>query len=138
MRRCVSYHEVRFVIPGPASSFRVAKAKQYRRVVAAAAKPHFPDGPPDNQVEARLYYFHITQRQFDMDNVTKCVLDALTGIAYSDDQQVRLQASQAYDLTGPLRITGVPLDVVKPLRETNNYLFVRLRYVTEAPPGMAT
>lgn len=62
----------------------------------------------------------------DMDNIAKCILDALTGIAYSDDVQVDLQSSTDHDLSTMIRISG-SVDMVKPLAKHEEYVFIRIR-----------
>jgi Holliday junction resolvase RusA-like endonuclease len=129
MRTIVGAREVRFVVPGSATSFRVAGAKEYKRQIAEVARPRFEGAPPIGALEIRLDYFHTTPRRFDMDNLAKAVIDALSGVAYVDDRQVRLQSSRAHDLTGVLALSGIPVDLVKPLRDGHaNYLLTRLRY----------
>jgi Holliday junction resolvase RusA-like endonuclease len=72
-------------------------------------------------------YFYMRKRRVDMDNVAKCVLDALNGIAYIDDRYVRLQSTCAYQLREPQHIKSGPIDIIKPLARYNEYLFVRIR-----------
>jgi hypothetical protein len=62
-----------------------------------------------------------------MDNVAKCVLDALNGVAYIDDQLATLQSARAHDLRKRVQIADGPVDLVKPLRDHAEYLFVRIR-----------
>ena len=119
--------EYRFVVPGRAISFRSPKANSYKAAVVRAAAPALPRVPKDMPVEVRLDYFHMSPRRFDMDNVAKCVIDALNGRAYNDDRLVRLQSSRAHDITKRVDIRGGPVDLVKPLREHRDYLFVRIR-----------
>lgn len=107
---------------------------EYRERVREIAKPLFPEPAPKVRVVIWLDYFHTEPRRFDMDNVAKCVLDALTGLAYVDDQQVIEQLSQAHDLRHVIRIPGGPLDLVKPLVKFETYLFVRVRFY--APPSL--
>lgn len=123
IRNAVQYQ---FVVPGRAISFRSPKAKLYKAAVARAAEPVLPGVPKDVLVEVRLDYFHMSPRRFDMDNVAKCVLDALNGCAYTDDRLVRLQSSRAHDITNRVDIRG-PVDLVKPLKSHRDYLFVRIR-----------
>ena len=119
--------QYQFVVPGRAISFRSSKAKLYKAAVARAAKPVLPGVPTDVPIEVRLDYFHMSPRRFDMDNVAKCVLDALNDRAYTDDRLVRLQSSKAHDITKRVDIRGGPVDLVKPLRLHRDYLFVRIR-----------
>jgi len=81
----------------------------------------------DDKLEVYMDYFRIRRRRPDMDNVAKCVLDALTGFAYIDDAQVHVQLSKDHWLELPVSISGGPVDLVKPLREYKEYLFVRIR-----------
>jgi Holliday junction resolvase RusA-like endonuclease len=127
MTRIVSALEYRLVVPGKGVSFRSPDARDYRAAVLRAARAVLPATPYDQQVELRLDYFHVSARRFDMDNLAKCVMDALTGIAYTDDRFARLQTSAAYDLTHRVDIQGGPVDLVKPLRRYRDYLFLRIR-----------
>jgi hypothetical protein len=121
--------ERRFVVPGRAVSFRSPASRTYKRQVRTLARPVFPKRPPRHSVEVLLDYFHTKRRRVDMDNVAKCVLDALSGVAYVDDRQVLHQYSRAHDLLEPLFLPGGPVDLVKPLAEHTEYLFVRVRLV---------
>ena len=119
--------EYRFVVPGEAVSFRVAKASDYKELVVQSARPVLPTTPTAQPVEIRLDYFHTIPRNPDMDNIAKCVIDALNGVAYTDDKLARLQSSADYDLTNRVDIQGAPIDLVKPLADHSDYLFVRIR-----------
>lgn len=121
--------EYRFVVPGRAVSFRSPRAKLYKAAVVRAAKQVFPRVPRDVPVEVRLDYFHTSPRRFDMDNVAKCVMDALNGRAYTDDRVAQLQSSKAYDISKRVDITGGPVDLAKPLMFYREYLFVRIRRI---------
>ena len=129
MTRITRAIERRFVVPGRAVSFRSPHALRYKKLVRSVAHGTFPRTVSTRPFEVFLDYFHSAPRRVDMDNVAKCVLDALTGIAYVDDQQVQHQASQSHDLTRPLFLQGGPVDLVKPLAEHTEYLFVRVRAV---------
>ena len=126
MIRIVKAAEYRFVVPGKAVSFRSHRAEEYKRKVRESARGLFK-GPRKGSLDVRLDYFHTTGRRMDMDNISKCVLDSLTGLAYVDDQQVVLQSSVAHDLTTDVQIADGPVDLVKPLQFYSDYLFVRLR-----------
>ncbi len=118
--------EYRIVIPGKAASFRSPKARAYRKAIRQRARRLFPRPLPYEIIDVRMDYFHMGRRRVDMDNVAKCVLDALTGVAYADDKVVRLQTSAAYPLDQPVRLPGGPVDLIKPLARHNEYLFIRI------------
>ena len=127
MVHIVNAREYRFFVVGSAISFRSPLAKRYKRRVRRAAAPCLPEVPIDQPVELRLDYFHARKRRCDMDNVAKCVLDALNGVAYVDDQLACIQSATAHDLRNRAYIHGGPVDLVKPLRRHKDYLFVRIR-----------
>ena len=115
------------VIPGEAISFRSQKAKSYKRRVRAKAREVFTKPLTEDRLEVYINYFRVSHRRPDMDNIAKCVLDALTGLAYADDAQVYVQSAKDHWLESPVSISRGPVDLVKPLREYTDYLFVRIR-----------
>jgi len=127
MTRITHAVERRFVVPGRAVSFRSPHSKAYKKRVRKIARPVFTRRLTRHQFDVFIDYFHASRRIFDMDNVAKCILDSLTGIAYLDDLQVRLQSSQAHDLNSQIVLEGGPVDLVKPLEKHSEYLFVRVR-----------
>jgi Holliday junction resolvase RusA-like endonuclease len=132
------FPEYRFFIPGKAESFRSPKASGYKRRVRREAKKVLKkpfDGP---ELNVALDYFHQIERRFDMDNVSKCVLDALNGVAYKNDRSVRWQTSASHFLSEPISIPDGPVDLVKPLKKHHMYLFVRIRVHARLWPQSST
>jgi len=119
--------EYRFVVPGEAVSFRSPNAKKYKRKVRQYLPARLIARPMRGSCEIRLDYFHSSPRRFDMDNVAKCVLDAINTVAYTDDKLARLQSAASHDLTRRFTLSDVPVDLVKPLRRHEDYLVVRVR-----------
>lgn len=126
MIRIVHKLEYRFVVPGKPESFRSPTANAYKQKVRKIASRVF-NRPRAEGLDVRLDYFHASGRKMDMDNISKCILDALNGLAYVDDRQVAIQSSSEHDLAGTVHIPGGPVDLVKPLRKYTQYLFVRIR-----------
>jgi hypothetical protein len=67
----------------------------------------------------------------DMDNVSKCILDALNGLAYADDKQVGLHKATDHDLSQWVSLSD-SVDLVKPLAEHDEYIIVRIRKKRQA------
>jgi crossover junction endodeoxyribonuclease RusA len=97
---------------GPPISVNVREHNKgrYRKwieTVRAAAKAQWPKGqmPTSQEVVAVLtnYYSAIPP---DVDNIVKPILDALKGLVYNDDNQVRKLISERFNLT-----TGAPVSV---------------------------
>lgn len=121
------FPEYRFVVPGQAISFRSRRAKKYKQLVRRIAKDVLPERLIGQFIEVYMDYFHSRPRRLDMDNVAKCILDALNGVAYVDDKQVRMQSAKAYLLRSPVEIWGGPVDLIKPLSKYEEYVFIRVR-----------
>lgn len=123
--------EYRLVIPGNAKSFRSKDAQAYKQEIRITAKKNVSQQFLGREIEVRLDYFYTGRRRPDMDNITKCVLDALSGVAYADDRQVRVASAVAHFLGEIVQINGGPVDLVKPLAHYQRYLFIRIRGTTE-------
>lgn len=118
--------EYRLVLRGPAVSFRSAYSGAYRERVRAEARGLFQKPLSAETVDVWIDYFHTKPRRVDMDNVAKLVLDALNGVAYIDDRRVRLRGAKPYWLRFPVSIPRGPIDLIKPLANHEEYLFVRI------------
>ena len=76
-------------VPGPAKSAQGKSKKRYTSRIQDEARKHCQT-PFAGEVTVLLFYvMNKNQGQEpDLDNLTKVVLDALKGIAYSDDHQI--------------------------------------------------
>jgi len=119
--------EYRIVIPGNAISFRVPASREYKNHVAKCAADVITAPITRGSVEVRITYFHSDEVKSDMDNISKCIMDALNGVAYDDDKRVRFQDSERYDLRHRLYIQHLPLDAIKALSEHKVFVFLRIR-----------
>jgi Holliday junction resolvase RusA-like endonuclease len=126
MTTIISALEYRLIVPGKAESFRSKRAMDFRSKIAQVAL-RIIDKPLEGEVEIFVDYFHVEKRKMDMDNISKNVLDALTGIAYTDDVQVRNQNSRAHYLGQIITLADLPIDSIKPMKDFSEYTFIRIR-----------
>jgi len=85
------------------------KGKQvYYDAVAASARAEIANPIEASDIEIEIAYATIQKvsERKDADNVNKPTLDALKGIAYLDDRQVRSVTSTIFDKNLPLQISG--------------------------------
>jgi Holliday junction resolvase RusA-like endonuclease len=122
-----SIPEYRIVVPGRAISFRSPLAKAYKRTVRKIARRAFSHPASNQKVHIFVDYFHTKRRRVDVDNVAKCIMDALSGVVYVDDRQVRIEKTSSHSLQSIVHISGGPVDLVKPLKALSEYVFVRVR-----------
>jgi len=54
--------------------------------------------PREGLLYGTVYYFHTVPRSLDADNLSKPVWDALKGLTYNDDSQIRLRHAGVIDL----------------------------------------
>ena len=125
--------ELLLVVPGQARSFRSPVAAEYTRDIQSIARDCVVAPLEEDDIEVRLDYFHKGYRRVDMDNVSKLVLDALNGIAYRDDRQVRTQSSRSHCVDEVVSIYRDVFDLVKPLAEMDEYLVVRVSSAEATP-----
>lgn len=58
--------------------------------------------PLKSALQVRLKLYHGTKHKKDIDNFSKLILDAMTGIVYEDDNQIEeLHISKHYDKANP-------------------------------------
>lgn len=85
------------------------KGKQaYFKAVAGSARQEIAKPIITNDIEVEIVYCTSTQKnqRIDADNVNKPTLDALKGVAYLDDAQVRSVRSTVFDRNLPATVSG--------------------------------
>lgn len=119
--------EYLIIVPGKTRSFLSRYAKQYRDKVRKAAWKVITDMFRTNDIDLKIDYFYRGNRNVDMDNITKNVMDALTNIAYPDDRLVKTQNSRAHKVDEIVYIKREVFDIFKPLANYEEYLTIRIR-----------
>lgn len=84
---------------------RAGKNMSYQRGLQRAFETAYPDTDAlGGDLYAASYYFHRRRTQIDADNLSKPILDALSGLAYEDDFQVKVRYSGTFDLQLPIGV----------------------------------
>ena len=115
------------IVPGKARSFRSHYSKVYREKVREAAREVIKEMFHSDDIDLKVDYFYRGNRNIDMDNITKNVMDALTGVAYLDDKLVKTQNSSAHKVDEVVLVTREVFDIFKPLANHKEYLLIRIR-----------
>lgn len=88
---------------------------KWEACIASGAKAWLAAGgkPFDGPVVLTAWFSMPTRRRADVDNLAKCVMDALNDIVYADDSQVELLVcGRRYDKARPgVRIIIAPFDL---------------------------
>ncbi|MBZ9571962.1 RusA family crossover junction endodeoxyribonuclease [Patescibacteria group bacterium] len=118
--------EYLIIVPDKARSFRSRYAKTYREKVRECAKAVIKKMFYSDDINLKMDYFYRGNRNVDMDNVTKNVMDALTGLVYPDDKLVKDQSSRAHRIDKVTSIKREVFDIFKPLLHYKEYLAIRI------------
>lgn len=91
-----------FVVHGtPVSNQREnARARdEWKELVRDSCSPHLPEGyfSTRRPLAITLFYFPEDEMNGDIDNIIKCVLDALSGYVYIDDSQIDRVVVQKFE-----------------------------------------
>lgn len=120
---------VEFVIDGTPVSQQTRRRSRIRDwidEVKSLANDHWAGQPPfAGPVMVAITYF-FDGVSLDVDNIPKPILDALKGIAYSDDSQVTDLLCRKRDLNGDLRFYDPPLLVMERLTQEHQFLYIKV------------
>jgi len=90
----------RIWVPGRPLAVGSGSRSRYRQSIADAARAAVPAPTSSRRVDIEVWFVaRKLRRRADVDNVLKVILDALKGIVYEDDAQVR-----------SVRVVALPLD----------------------------
>jgi hypothetical protein len=113
-------------IPVSAQSKNRDRLKQWRDDVGAAAGKDWAGPVMDGEVAVTIVMY-AEGWKLDVDNMTKPILDALTGLIWNDDRQV-VQALPAYrELFGDYRVTAVSETLYKGFATNEPFVHVQVR-----------
>jgi len=96
---------------------------QYREKISKSTLKIVPYPTKSNSIDIEIYFSYKRALRPDVDNIIKPILDALKGIVYMDDSQVRsihvtaLPTDEAYGISGLTNIKAFKRLAATPQRE---------------------
>jgi Holliday junction resolvase RusA-like endonuclease len=75
------------------------KAKYKKSIVASFEKYNLVPTILSGELYATIYYFFNENKRLDADNISKPLLDCLSGFLYNDDQQIKIRIAGSFNLT---------------------------------------
>lgn len=103
--------------------------RRYKEAVAHQAAKNIVS-PIDDKDNVKVEIDWFTEgfaNKPDTDNIAKPIIDALKGIAFTDDRQVKSHIVRKHDTLGVIHFQREPLSIVEPLLNGNNdYVFIRI------------
>ncbi|MBI2936966.1 MAG: RusA family crossover junction endodeoxyribonuclease [Thaumarchaeota archaeon] len=122
-----------FIVKGkPASSQNSgSKKRSWKLKVSEAAQPLFQSPLADEDLVVRVTVFYDGIPDYDTDNVSKPVIDALKGVAYADDRQITDRNVRKRSLDNPYRIRGVSSLLVTAIADGEEFVFIEISKLGE-------
>ena len=117
------------VIPGRGYRSRAQHAEDYRSRIRKIALKRIPE-PFDGRVTMKIEYVYSNPRHLlDSDNLSKTICDALKGVAYRDDSQVRRKEITLINRNEDFTIRGIPLtlQIAELFANKESFTIIRLR-----------
>ena len=120
-----------FVIKGRPISVQASAASRaaWRGRVAAAAGPKCPAPVNHNNLRIKITFYYNTLPDFDTDNMSKPICDALIGIAYDDDNRLSERTARRKDINGSYRIRGINPELAVAIAEGDDFVFIEIEEI---------
>lgn len=117
-----------FVVKGrPISSQNTGPAKRdWQKKISDVAKLLFLSPLADSDLVLRVTVFHNRIPEFDIDNVSKPISDALGGVVYHDDRQLTDRYARRRSLDGAYRIKGVRPQLATAMAEGEEFVYIEI------------
>ena len=106
-----------------------ASRSHWKNQVAAAASAVFPAPLVETDLKITITFFYNNPPDFDTDNISKPICDALKGIAYSDDSQLMERHARRRDLNGSFHIKGVEPSVAVAIAEGEEFVSIKIEII---------
>ena len=87
-----------FLCPKRPRSVNAKHSSTYKGFIRDAFERYCPAGILSQPLYSRTYYFKNKPNQLDADNLSKPIVDALTGVLYDDDRIVEFRQSAVINL----------------------------------------
>lgn len=121
----------------PQSAQKRGSNKNYVQRIRNAAVAVVPHPTKSPRVDIEIWFSADSVSRADVDNIIKPVLDALVGVVYENDRQVRSVIVVAVPTDDAVSMEGwVPLEVIKRLLGREEFLidvFAGLQLAREGP-----
>ena len=116
------------IVKGRPASYNSSSTnkRRWRNLVAAEATSAC-SAPSSCELEVNVTFFYRAVLDFDTDNMSKPTIDALKGIAFLDDRQVKKRSVTAVDLNGSFRIVDPDPRVSAAITDGVDFVSITIR-----------
>lgn len=100
---------------------------RWKNQVAGEAKKVCATPLGDNNLSITITFFYRTFLDFDTDNISKPICDALKGIAYHDDNQIRERHADQIALKGSFTIKNPDPKVTSAISDGEDFVCITIK-----------
>jgi len=120
-----------FTVEGPPVSYQTrnrANLKDWTDLIRAEAVKQWGDKPPlAGKLKCTIINFHEGDRaSLDDDNMVKPIRDAMNGLIYDDDSQIRYSETILASIDAPINARRVSPVILAAYSQGNEFLYVRI------------
>jgi len=123
---------IRLVVKGRPCSVQASPATRqaWMARVAAAASAACNFSLITNDLKINIAFFYNALPDFDTDNISKPICDALNGIVYKDDHQLCKRTASRKDINGPYRIRGAAPELALAIAEGEDFVYIEVEHLS--------
>jgi crossover junction endodeoxyribonuclease RusA len=123
---------IRFTVKGRPCSIQASSATRqaWMAKIATAAAAACDLAFITNDLKIEIVFFYNTLPDFDTDNISKPICDALNGLVYRDDHQLCKRTSSRKDINGSYRIRGAAPALALAIAEGDDFVYIEVDQLT--------
>ena len=111
------------------ASSRSRNKKQWKDRVKNAARRVFPTPLDDIDLKITITIFYNSAPDFDTDNISKPICDALEGVAYHNDNQLMDRNARRRDINSSFRLEDVEPELAIAIAEGEEFVAIQIEKV---------
>jgi crossover junction endodeoxyribonuclease RusA len=119
---------IRIVVKGRPASVQSSAGRKaaWMQAVAAAAAPRCQVPLVGDDLRIEITFFFNALPDFDSDNISKPICDALNGIAYGDDHQLAERLVKRRDMGAPYVFRGIHPELAVAIAEGDEFVYIEI------------
>jgi crossover junction endodeoxyribonuclease RusA len=120
-----------FTVDGPPVSHQTkdkSNLNTWKGTIRSEAAKHWKAKPPlTGKLKCTIYNFHEGEdASLDDDNMVKPIRDAMNGLVYADDSQIRYSETIHISIDAPIKIRRASLILLTAYGKGDEFLYVRI------------
>ncbi len=119
-----------FTVPGPPVSYQTrdkANLSAWKATIRGEAAKHWATKPPlTGKLKCTIYNFHEGDSASLDDDMVKPIRDAMNGLIYEDDSQIRFSETIHISIDAPIKVRRAAAVLLVAYSKGDEFLYVRI------------